>query len=251
VCTALSRDVAAFHDRPLSDRYRYVFLDALGAKVRVAPRSRSKVLLCAMGVTLGGRRELIDFRLANSESEPTWTKFLDDLYHRGLLGHPLRLIITDGNPGLLAALEVVYPFTPHQRCWFHKMQNVVNKVRKRNRKAVVSGAQRIYEAHSRRTAIAAFWRWAERWRGDEPKAVQCIESDLEALLAHFQEPPALRATLRTINPIERVFREVRRRTRPMTVMNNNESLERIAYSVFHRLNTQWEKNPLWTSTQNS
>jgi transposase-like protein len=89
-----------------------------------------------------------------------------NLYHRGLLGHPLRLIITDGNPGLLAALEVVYPFTPHQRCWFHKMQNVVNKVRKRNRKAVVSGAQRIYEAHSRRTAIAAFWRWAERWRGD-------------------------------------------------------------------------------------
>ena len=69
-----------------------------------------------MGVTLAGRREIIDFRLADSESEATWTKFLDDLYHRGLLGHPLRLIITDGNPGLLAALEVVYPFTPHQRC---------------------------------------------------------------------------------------------------------------------------------------
>ena len=79
----------------------------------------------------------------------------------------------------------------------------------------------------------------------------CIESDLETLLAHFQEPPALRVTLRTINPIERVFREVRRRTRPMTVMNNNESLERVAYSVFHRINTQWETNPLCTSTQNS
>ena len=78
-----------------------------------------------MGVTLAGRREIIDFRLADSESEATWTKFLDDLYHRGLLGHPLRLIITDGNPGLLAALEVVYPFTPHQRCWFHKMENLV------------------------------------------------------------------------------------------------------------------------------
>ena len=69
VCTALSRDVAAFHDRPLSDHYRYVFLDALGSKVRGAPRSRRKVLLCAMGITLKGRRELIDFRLANSESE--------------------------------------------------------------------------------------------------------------------------------------------------------------------------------------
>ena len=88
VCTALSRDVAAFHDRPLSDRYRYVFLDALGAKVRVAPRSRSKVLLCAMGVTLGGRRELIDFRLANSESEPTWTKFLDEPLPPRAFGSP-------------------------------------------------------------------------------------------------------------------------------------------------------------------
>ena len=145
-----------------------------------------------------------------------------------MLGHPptdcpeqgsRTIIITDGNPGLLAALEVVYPFTPHQRCWFHKMQNVVKKVRKRNQEAVVSGAQRIYEAHSRRAAIAAFWRWAKQWRGREPKAVACIESDLETLLAHFQEPPALRVTLRTINPIERVFREVRRRTRPMTVMN--------------------------------
>ena len=251
VCTALSRDVAAFHDRPLSDHYRCVFLDGLAFKVRGASRSRRKVLLCAMGVTLAGRREIIDFRLADSESEATWTKFLDDLYHRGLLGHPLRLIITDGNPGLLAALEVVYPFTPHQRCWFHKMQNVVKKVRKRNQEAVVSGAQRIYEAHSRRAAIAAFWRWAKQWRGREPKAVACIESDLETLLAHFQEPPALRVTLRTINPIERVFLEVRRRTRPMTVMNNNESLERVAYSVFHRINTQWETNPLCTSTQNS
>lgn len=79
----------------------------------------------------------------------------------------------------------------------------------------------------------------------------CIHSDLEALLAHFQEPAALRLTLRTTNPIERVFREVRRRTRPMTVMNNNESLERVAYSVFHHLNTQWERRPLKSSTQNS
>ena len=88
VCTALSRDVAAFHDRPLSDHYRCVFLDGLAFKVRGASRSRRKVLLCAMGVTLAGRREIIDFRLADSESEATWTKFLDDLYHRGLLGHP-------------------------------------------------------------------------------------------------------------------------------------------------------------------
>lgn len=114
----------------------------------------------------------------------------------------------------------------------------------------MSGAQKVYLAETRREAIAAFWRWAKRWRGDEPKAVECIESDLEELLAHLKEPPALRATLRTTNPIERTFREVRRRTKPMTVMNNKESLERVAYSVFHHLNTSWERRPLSTSTQN-
>ena len=113
----------------------------------------------------------------------------------------------------------------------------MKKVRKRNQKGVVSGAQKIYLAQSRRTAIAAFWRWAKRWRGDEPKAVECVESDLEELLAHFKEPAALGPTLRTTNPIERTFREVRRRTKPMTVVNNNDSLERVAYSVFHHLNT--------------
>ena len=146
---------------------------------------------------------------------------------------------------------MVYPFTVHQRCWFHKMQNVAAKVRKRDRDAVVRGARRIYQAPTRRAAISAFWRWAKRWRGTYPKAVGCVETDLEALLAHFKEPPSLRATLRTTNPIERVFREVRRRTKPMTVVNNDDSLERVAYSVFHHLNTQWERKPKKVSTQNS
>ncbi len=251
VCAGLSREVEAFHRRPLREHYRSLFLDGLVFKVKGALSTRRRTLLCALGITLEGRVEVIDFRLANSESEATWTKFLDDLYHRGLLGHSLRLIVTDGNPGLVAALEMVYPFVAKQRCWFHKMHNVAAKVRKRDRDAVVRGARRIYQAPTRRAAISAFWRWAKRWRRTYPKAVGCVETDLEALLAHFKEPPSLRATLRTTNPIERVFREVRRRTKPMTVVNNDDSLERVAYSVFHHLNTQWERQPKKVSTQNS
>lgn len=250
VCEVLTKEVSAFHRRPLPDHYRYLLLDGLVFKVKGVLGRRRRTLLCALGITEGGRREVIDFRLVKGESEGAWTAFLDDLYHRGLLGHPLRLITTDDGPGLLAALEVVYPFVPHQLCWFHKMQNVAGKVRRRDQAEVLSGARRIYLAKTRREAIAAFWQWAKAWRGTYPKAVRCVEEHLEELLAHFLEPEALRPTLRTTNPLERVFREVRRRTRPMSVVNHDASLERVAYSVFHHLNAQWERHPR-KITQNS
>lgn len=251
VCEVLTQEVLAFHRRPLEDAYRSLLLDGLVFKVKGALGRRRRTLLCALGITLEGRREVIAFRLVKGESEGAWTAFLDDLYQRGLFGRGLRLITSDGSPGLRLALETVYPFVPHQLCWFHKMQNVAGYARKRDQEALLKGARAIYLAGSRRGAIAAFWAWANTWRGTYPKAVRCVEEHLEELLAHFLEPEALRPTLRTTNPLERAFREVRRRTRPMTVMNHDASLERVAYSVFHHLNAQWERHPLRPFTQNS
>ncbi|MFQ6110419.1 MAG: IS256 family transposase [Nitrospinota bacterium] len=251
VCEVLSREVEAFKRRPLKDHYRYLLLDGLFFKVRAATGYRRKVLLCAYGITQSGHRELIAFRLVRVEGEASWTSFLNDIYYRGLHGRRLRLITTDGHQGLLAALEVVYPFVRRQRCWFHKMQNLSGYARKRDREALLAGARTIYLAGTRRGAIRAFWRWAHSWRETYPKAVRCIEKDLDELLFHFREPLNLRPTLRTTNPLERAFREVRRRTRPMSVFNNDESLERIALSVFNHLNSQWKRHPLKVSTQNS
>lgn len=251
VCAVLTREVEAFHRRPLTDHYRCLFLDGLRSKVREALGRRQRVLLCAVGITLGGRFEVIDFRLARAESEAAWTALLNDLYDRGLRGRFLRLVTTDGCPGLISALQMVYPFVRRQLCWFHKMQNVAGKVRKRDQLAVVSGARAIYLAKTRREAIGAFWRFAHRWRGSYPRAVRCVEEHLEELLAHFREPPELRPTLRTINPLESIFRQVRRRTKLIDVFNHGESLERVAYSVFHYHNAQRRKHPLWPFTQNS
>jgi transposase-like protein len=252
VSATLSREAAAFQQRALADCYRYLLLDGVVLKVRGATGRQRRVVLCALGITAEGRRELVAFRVVKVESEAAWTAFLNDLYGRGLAGRPLRLIVTDGCPGLKAALEMVYPFVPQQRCWFHALQNVMTKVRQRDQQACLAGARAIYQASTRRAAVAAFWAWARAWRGAYPQAVEGIEKNLDALLAHFREPPELRRTLRTTNPIERCFREVRRRTRPMGGFNNQDSLERIVYSVVRHLNTQWEKRPLTrTSTHNS
>jgi transposase-like protein len=109
----------------------------------------------------------------------------------------------------------------------------------------------IYDANSQQEAVEAYFGWAKKWRSRRPKAVACIEKDLEELLAFYGTPRALWKKLRTTNVIERAFREVRRRTRPMSCFNNTQSIERIVYAVMSHLNDQWGKRPLKEFTQSA
>jgi putative transposase len=138
----------------LADEYVYLLLDAIYLKTRGAPRlietglrrSRKRVVLVAYGVTRAGIKQIIDFRVAQSESEPAWRNFLWSLYRRGLEGQGLQLITTDGCGGLIAAVQDVYPFVARQRCWFHKMQNVATKVRRKDQLRVLRGLRPVYQA---------------------------------------------------------------------------------------------------------
>ena len=178
-----------------------------------------------------------------TESEACWESFLGDLYNRGLTGSVCQLIATDGGAGLHAALQIVYPKILIQRCWAHKSRNVLDKVKKADQPAVKKALNRISHAPNQRQATQAYWRLATRWRKDYPKAVACLEKDLDELLHFFQiKNPEMWSRLRTTNLIERSFREVRRRTRPMGVMANAKSLQRIVFAVFHHLNLNWSQN---------
>ncbi|MDI6786620.1 MAG: transposase, partial [bacterium] len=138
-----------------------------------------------------------------------------------------------------------------QRCWAHKMRNVVNKVKKIDQKKVKAGAIKIYQASNRKEAIRNYWRWAKQWREIYPNAVKCIEKDLDELLSFLKFPRQHQVKIRTTNVIERVFREVRKRTRPMSTFNNKESCDRIIFALFHFMNEKWEDRPLREFTQNS
>ena len=191
-----------------------------------------------------GQRRLLAFRLAQAESEAAWEAFLSQLRERGLGGQHLRLISTDGCPGLHAALETVYPYVPRQRCWVHKLRNGA-ALRTRSQQAdCLAEAKAIYLAPTRRQAVQAYWAWAQRWRGEAPKAVACLERDLDELLNFLACPEAHRRKVRTTNAIERAFREVRRRTRPMSCFTNDASCERIIYAVVSHLNKSWEGHML-------
>ena len=209
------------------------------------------MVLCAYGLTPEGARELLAFRQVPAESEAAWTTFLQDLAQRGLHGQALRLIVTDGHPGLLAALGLLYPFAARQRCWLHKLRNVAAKLPRRLHATCLAEAKAIYAAASQRAAVRAFRRWAGRWRPEAPRAVACLEQALEPLLAFFTCPRAHWRTVRTTNAIERAFREARRRTRPMICFTNAASCDRIIYAVIHHLNTRWGRHPLREFTQKS
>jgi putative transposase len=251
VAASLDREVDRFHQSPLGDDWRYLVLDGVYLRVKGATKARRRLVLCAYAITVMGERRLLDFRLADSESAAAWEAFLNNLHQRGLWGRRLRLITTDGCSGLQAAIQVVYPYVPRQHCWVHKLRNVAALLRRSQQKECLGGAKQIYRAETRREAVHAYWEWAQRWRTAAPKAVACIERDLDGLLAHFACPPAQRKRVRTTNCIERCFVEVRRRTRPMSCFTNDASCERIIYAVVCHLNKSWEGRPLKQFTQNS
>jgi putative transposase len=247
----LDRAVAAYHRRRLRDEYVYLFFDGVVLKIRDGRgKVRRRWVLVAYGITRGGRREVIGYRLAAGESEDTWTAFLQDLFLRGLEGRPLRLITTDGSSGLKAALALVFPHVPPQRCWAHKLRNIADKVPKKEGSCVREAAA-IYQAGSRGEARRAYRAWAAKWRPRRPRAVASLERDLEELLNFFALPPAHWRKVRTTNVIERCFREVRRRTRPMSSFTNPASCDRIIFGVISHLNRSWEKTPLKQFTQNT
>jgi len=145
----LDEAVKQFHLARLSDDYAYLFLDGVSLRVRRPARRKRVHMLVAYGVRRDGTRHLLAFIRSQGESQADWEDLLGDLYRRGLEGKQLGLIVTDGCAGLAAAIPTVYPRVRHQRCWVHKMCNILEKVRKRDYDEVKTGAQAIYLAESR------------------------------------------------------------------------------------------------------
>lgn len=238
----------AFHRRPLLDEYQYLILDGIRLKIRYNGHYHTRTVLVAYGISLFGQRVLLDFRQAQGESQTAWEVLLNSLYTRGLAGANLKLIVMDGAAGLRAAAELVYPEAKIQRCWVHKLRNVATPCPKKHH-ACVRQARTIYLAATRTQAQAAFQRWTQTWQRRCPKAVACLEQDLEELLSFYDCPVAHRIKVRTTNAIERAFREVRRRTNVFSCFSNLASTERIIYAIVTHLNHGWKDALLSGFTQ--
>ncbi len=267
VARKLDQAVRRYHERKLEEGYRFLFFDGVVLKQKGAAKVQKKIILCVYGVTWEGKKEMIDFLLATSESQNAWEGFLRDLFGRGLTGKRCELITTDGGNGLRNALEVVYPRIARQHCWAHKARNVLDKVRRADQEKVKKDLHRISHAKNRQAATQAYWSFCQKYRKLYPGAIKSLESEIEDLLSFYQmklsaeekqgldskEIQKAQMTLwrkiRTTNLIERAFREVKRRTRPMGVFGNRDSMERILYAVFFHYNSQGQEVPSLLFTQ--
>jgi len=243
IAKTLDVEVAKFHQRPLSDDVQYLFLDGVYLKLKGVAKAQRKVVLTVYGIKVTGEREVIGFKLASSESEQEWESLLNDLHRRGMEGKKLKLVVSDGGMGLQAALATVYSHVPLQRCWVHKMRNMAAKLPVKHREECLAGLREVYQAANKTEATRIYRAWSDTWKELVPKVVESMDKDIESLLSHMAEPAEHARMLRTTNGIERVFREVRRRTRPMSCFNNDRSCERIVYAIVNHQNAKWHGRP--------
>ena len=252
VAKTLDAAVAAFHRRPLKDRYKVLMLDGVVLARKTGAGALRRPVLVALGLRPDGKKEIIDFRLAGSESAAEWERFLTDLFRRGLVGQGLEMICVDGGSGLLAALPTVFPGIAVQRCWAHKVRNVLGKVKKADQPAVKRALHKIMNAPNAPAARAAARKFANRFEDKYPAAVACLRNDLDELLTCFRyKSQDQRRKVRTTNAIERRFREVRRRTRPMGTFQDKTSMDRILFAVFTHENKSQGVSTPFLLTQNN
>ncbi len=249
----LDQAVQAYHQRPLSDAYEVLLLDGIVMKRKTGIGVQKRSVLVALGIKSNGKKQVIDFQQVYGESQSAWEVFLNNLYRRGLQGQSLQLIVIDGAKGLRAALPLVYGDVPIQRCWVHKTRNVLNYVKRADQKKLRKYLHRVSHARNLREAHKAAQRFVARWQAAYPKAVQCLRQDLPELLTFLQiEVPLSHSALRTTNAIERLFREVRRRTRPMGTFSDHTSMDRIMFSIFAYENlNEGTSTPFLLLTQNT
>lgn len=241
VTKALDFEVKAFENAPISDDFAFLFLDALGVRIRLELKVKRYKVLIAYGIRGDGTRSLISFGLAKSEGTGTWRSFLENLKVRGLVGHNLELIIMDGCLGLWSAIEEVYPLVPHQLCWVHKLRNISKYCPKRYRESCTQGAAKIMYAQTSAMAAKLFRQWKVGWINLIPNAVACLEKDFDKLIPFFEFSPEFHRVIRTTNVIERSFGEVRRRLKVMGYFQNTKSSKRIVLSQFLYFNKKWER----------
>lgn len=241
----LDKHAKGFKERRLKGKYVYLFLDAAWVKDIIGVNASRVCILTALGTTEGGEKEILGFERSQRENEPSWRGFLSRLVQRGLNPSTLKLVISDEHKGIGIAASEVLGDVPHQLCWAHRVRNIFKATDKADRHEMIEGLRRIYKASHKEAAKAAFRAWRNRWQNKYPLLVANLEEDLGSLLNHYDCPVLHRKYLRTSNPIERVFLELRRRRYGCGAFANRLQSDRIVFGVFLWLNKKWKGKDIW------
>jgi transposase-like protein len=234
----LRRKMATFQNRPLEDRYAFLYLDGFAVTIRQAFK-RSHVVVAALGVTAEGRAEVLGFRVATSESTDACGRLLQDLFNRGLTGKNLQLVIHDGAKGWKEALSFVYPTAAFQFCTVHKVRGLLKYLRfPFQHRTLLADAAGCFNAPNLFAAKARLQAFIRKWKPIEPKAVAVFCSSLDACFTFYRFPAELHPRIRSTNLLERFLEEWRRRIKPIRSFADETSCELVLFSVAQLFNQQ-------------
>lgn len=233
-CKELDDKVREFRNRPLTGEYPFLTIDATYFKVREHSRVISKAFMIAYGTNSGGWREILGFGIYNKESKETWNDFLKHLKLRGLKG--VSLITSDAHDGIIDAICKQFPDVPWQRCQFHLSRNITQKTPPKYQKGLAVELQDMFncktieEARKCRDAIIADYKDVAE------KAMECLDEGFEDAMTVMVLPAYLRRYFRTSNQIERLNKELKRRSKVIGVFPSEESLMRLMGAVLFERN---------------
>jgi transposase-like protein len=242
--STISRVNKQFHDeyatwcqRPIANEFVYLWAD--GVYLGAGPADERRVMLVVMGVDLNGDKAMLAIEDAFAESEESWTAVFESLRKRGL--KDVALLVADGAAGIWSALGKVFPRARQQRCWLHKMRNVLDKVPERIESEVQERLRAIMHAETRVLAESLIETLARRLERDYSKAAICVRDDTGRMLAYYAFPAEHWRHLRTTNIIESNFDPVRSRTNVCKRLRSGTSATYLVYALLVRRSSRWRR----------
>ena len=233
VCKELDQSVNEFRNRRLDKPYPFVFVDATYFKTRENHRIVSKAFMVAVATNSEGKREIIGFDVYDNESNDTWFMFMESLKKRGLTG--LKMITSDAHPGIIYAISKTFPSVAWQRCQTHFSRNIIEKTPKKYQKGLHSELLEMYNARTVSDARKIRDRIINDYADIAPSAMECLDNGFESIMTVMVLPENIRRFHRTSNHIERLNRELKRRSKVIGVFPNTESIIRLMGSVLIEL----------------
>lgn len=235
LCAALNDKVGQFRERRLGE-CRYLWVDAVYEKVREDERVESMAVVIATGVNPQGRREVVGFDVIPTESEEGWTQFFKDLKERGL--HGVRLVVSDAHGGLKNAVKKVMK-SEWQRCKVHFYRNVLVQVPRRSQAEVAEAMKAVFVQRDEKSAKAKAAELVRQLQSRFAKAMEIFEAGIDDVLSYFHYPAPHRTRISSTNPLERLNKEIRRRTRVVGIFPHRGACLRLIGMLLIETHEDW------------
>lgn len=234
LCRDLDKSVSEFRNRPLEGEYPFIIVDATYFKVREDHRTVSKALMIAVALNERSRFEIIGFGIYDKESKDTWYHFLNSLKERGLKG--MHMIVSDAHEGIVYAGTQLFPEVPWQRCQFHLIRNIIDKTPKHYQEGLRTELQAMFNCSTLKNAQKKRDEIIADYQDIAANAMECLDNGFDSAMTVMCLPEKMRKTFRTSNRIERINKELKRRSNAMGVFPNADSVLRLMGSLLIEIN---------------